>query len=87
MTAGQLRRLMHNLDDDDEVQFTATVKANEVHTTPKTTLFEVVLRGNKFKLDDTPSTSFSVRLLDASIIACEGRGRRQTKWKTDSSSC
>ena len=64
MTAGQLRRLMHNLDDDDEVQFTATVKANEVHTTPKTTLFEVVLRGNKFKLDDTPSTSFSVRLSD-----------------------
>lgn len=85
MTAGQLRRLMHNLDDDDEVQFTATVKANEVHTTPKTTIFDVVLRG-KFRLDDIPSTSFSVRLSDASITACEGRGRRQTKWKTDSSS-
>ena len=63
MTAGQLRRLMHNLDDDDEVQFTATVKAKEVHTTSKTTIFEVVLRG-RYKLDDIPSTSFSVRLSD-----------------------
>ena len=71
---------MHNLDDDDEVQFTATVKANEVHTTPKTSLFEVVLCG-KPKLDDHPSTSFSVRLSDASIIACEGRSRPQTNGK------
>lgn len=85
MTAGQLRRLMHNLGDDDEVQFTATVKANEVHTTPKTTLFEVVLRG-RYKLDDIPSTSFSVRLSDVSITACEGRGRPRSKWKTNSSS-